>query len=284
LTASLVGLDGSPTQSIPIFRLPGLSTGVILVQTNLTSYGQGSMTIQVTSLNDPGISSMVVGTLVAANPMPVAGPLPPGARVTLLQRFGIHRMPTTLVLHFNQPLDPVRAQNVNEYHLIGPLGQTVAITDAVYDATNDTVTLHLARRINFHRRFRLTVYGEGPSGLADAQGVLLDGKSSGHPGSNYVTTIDRHNLVWPQRKKTIGRDKSSLASHATRLGSIPRVHEDHSSSTRALRSLESIIRAPHAHGRENGSVGSSRSMSASRNSGSERMNVKSFSSRPGPKS
>src|SRR5262249_9154505 len=31
ITASLTGLDGSPAQTIPVFRLPGLSTGAILL-------------------------------------------------------------------------------------------------------------------------------------------------------------------------------------------------------------------------------------------------------------
>ena len=52
MTASLIGLDGLPTQSIPVFRLPGLSTGAILLQTNLAAIGQGTVTIVVKSLSD----------------------------------------------------------------------------------------------------------------------------------------------------------------------------------------------------------------------------------------
>ncbi len=32
ISASLIGLDGLPTQSIPIFELPGLSTGELLLK------------------------------------------------------------------------------------------------------------------------------------------------------------------------------------------------------------------------------------------------------------
>ena len=108
-------------------------------------------------------------------------------------------MPTTLVLHFNQALDPALAQNVREYHLVGPLGHTVPITEAVYDATKDTVTLHLGRRINFHHHFKLTVNGAAPTGLANAEGLRLNSKVGGNPGSNYVTMVNRRNLVWPEK-------------------------------------------------------------------------------------
>lgn len=148
ITANLVGLDGSPTQSVPIFILPGLSTGAILVQTDLSAFGQGTVTVQITSLNHGDITSTAIATVSAAAPV-----IPPsdGPVVTLLQRFGIHRMPTTLVLHFNQPLDPARAQDVHEYQLIGPRGRIDPITLAVYDPATMTVTLHPKRLVNFHK-------------------------------------------------------------------------------------------------------------------------------------
>jgi hypothetical protein len=119
-------------------------------------------------------------------------------------------MPTTLVLHFSEGLDPALAQNVKEYHLVSPLGQTVPITQAVYDAAGDTVTLHLARRINFHRRFKLTVYGAAPTGLANAEGLLLNSMASGNPGSDYVTTVGPYNLVWPDWYKKPTRKQKSV--------------------------------------------------------------------------
>ena len=52
VTASLRGLDGSPAQTIPSFRLPGLSTGLIALNIELDSPGQGTATVRVTSLSD----------------------------------------------------------------------------------------------------------------------------------------------------------------------------------------------------------------------------------------
>jgi hypothetical protein len=227
ITASLVGLDGSPTQTIPVFRLPGLSSGAIVVKANLASLEQGTVTVQVTSLDHAGITSTAVATVIVpvlSPPPPVLGPPPPalgpppvaiGPAVVSLQRFGIHRMPSTLVLHFSEALDTALAQNVKEYHLVGPLGQTVPITEAIYDATNDTVTLHLGRRINFHRRFKLTVNGAAPTGLANAQGLLLNSKAGSSPGSNYVTTVDRRDLVWPDWYKK--RNQKAKHVHEPRV-------------------------------------------------------------------
>ena len=41
VTATLVGLDGSPTQSISTFILPGLSTGAIELQVSLAQWVRG---------------------------------------------------------------------------------------------------------------------------------------------------------------------------------------------------------------------------------------------------
>jgi uncharacterized membrane protein len=59
VTADLVDLQGQPAQSIPVFRLPGLSTGAILLHSDLVTGGSGSVTVKVTSLTD---SSMTVSS------------------------------------------------------------------------------------------------------------------------------------------------------------------------------------------------------------------------------
>ncbi len=63
VSASLIGLDGQPTQTIPIFILPGLSTGAILLQFDLTGPATGTVTVQVNSLDVPGESSSSTATV-----------------------------------------------------------------------------------------------------------------------------------------------------------------------------------------------------------------------------
>ncbi len=104
---------------------------------------------------------------------------------------------TVNVLTFNQPLDPTRAREVHEYRLVDPQGRIVPITSAVYDPTTNTVTLHPKDRIDMHHTYKLTVNGASKSGLTSTSGLLLDGKDSGKPGSNYVAKINWRDLVLP---------------------------------------------------------------------------------------
>ena len=113
--------------------------------------------------------------------------------------------PTTLVLTFSAALDPTRAADVSNYHLVGrgPDGKfgtrddlLIKILSAQYNDADHTVTLHPARLIPLSSRLRLTVRGSGPKGVADKSETLLDGKSTGQPGSDYVTTVSRANFVY----------------------------------------------------------------------------------------
>jgi uncharacterized membrane protein len=72
LTANLSGLDGQPTQTISSFRLPGLSTGAILLKANLQDYGEGSVTVTVASLSSPEITSWDTARTRTGNRAPIA--------------------------------------------------------------------------------------------------------------------------------------------------------------------------------------------------------------------
>ncbi len=76
VTASLRGLDGVPSQSIPIFRLPGLASGIIALDLGLYGPGQGTATIRVVSISDGSISASDTATILLGNqePMANAGP------------------------------------------------------------------------------------------------------------------------------------------------------------------------------------------------------------------
>ncbi len=142
-----------------------------------------------------------------------------GPHVTNVQRFGFHAQPTTLVLRFNEALDPTRAQNVDNYRIVGPNGVPVAITSAVYDATADTVTLFPKTRLDLHKIYTLTVNGTGPQGVSDPVGNLLDGANNSLPGSDFVTTVTAANLVLadvpggPLHLKRLRRVVATIAAH-----------------------------------------------------------------------
>jgi hypothetical protein len=66
VTASLLGLDGNPTQTVPVFQLPGLSSGALVLNTNLAAFGQGTATVRVQSQTDPSIVASSTATVSAA--------------------------------------------------------------------------------------------------------------------------------------------------------------------------------------------------------------------------
>lgn len=67
--------------------------------------------------NSQGTATTTAATLTVTNSVGVDGP-----QVTSVKRYGIHWMPTSLVLYFNQPLDPSTSQRVADYQIIGPAG------------------------------------------------------------------------------------------------------------------------------------------------------------------
>jgi streptogramin lyase len=110
---------------------------------------------------------------------------------SVVRRPGPRARSGTLVLSFDEPLDPTSAQDLGNYQLVqlARRSRTVRIRSAVYDPATRTVTLSPVRRLRPRHLYRLAVIGTGPTGVADTSGNLLDGQKTGHPGSNFVTMI-----------------------------------------------------------------------------------------------
>ncbi|SIO57707.1 LVIVD repeat-containing protein [Singulisphaera sp. GP187] len=66
VSAHLRGLDGTPAQTIPLFRLPGLSTGTLLLQVDLAAFGSGAVTIQVRSLKNKALVAQATASVSAS--------------------------------------------------------------------------------------------------------------------------------------------------------------------------------------------------------------------------
>ena len=93
--ASLQGLDGQATQTIPIFRLPALSSGAIVIDTDLMTVGTGTVSVMVRSLSNSAMSQSVtakVSSLKQVTPTTppttttlsvVANRVNPGQRIVL---------------------------------------------------------------------------------------------------------------------------------------------------------------------------------------------------------
>ena len=192
VTANLVGVNASPTQSIPAFTLPGFSTAAIELEVDLAAIGKGTVAVVVQSLANPAIVMTAVATVGTATsqPVPTDGP-----EVTQVLRYGYHWMPTTLAVIFNQALDPATAEDAKDYRIIGPAGRTIRVVSAVYDPATFTVTLHPAQRINIHHKYELVIAGTGANGMKNTFGQLLDGTRSGKPGSDFKAALTWRELV-----------------------------------------------------------------------------------------
>ncbi len=169
-----------------------------------------------TGNNTATASSTAVDPATGQTPTPTPTPTPTstpsstptagtdGPRIVAVQRFGIHTMPTTVVLKFDAPLGAA-SRNIKNYLITDSGGTRVAVRSAVYNAAAHTVTLHTARRISIHHPYKLVIRGTGPDGLSDGANRLLDGQGTGRPGSDYSTTLTWRNLIlpaWYRRAKT----------------------------------------------------------------------------------
>jgi type VI secretion system secreted protein VgrG len=137
--------------------------------------------------------------LLSLTPAQPSTPTPrgDGPTVVAVQRFGFHAQPTLVVLQFNEPLDPVPAQNPSNYIIQNFKSRPVGIRSAVYDPATDTVLLRPGQRLNLHHPAQLLVMGTSPTGLTNTNGILLDGADTGQPGSNFSTFLRRRNLAGP---------------------------------------------------------------------------------------
>src|SRR5262249_1280617 len=145
IIASIGTLSVSGSAVVTIVVQPTSAGSVVnsaTVTGDLTGpHGNSASASQTTQVNAP--SAMVTSPAASPAPSPTSSPKPSptttptpgvdGPQISSVERFGFHAEPTTLLLRFNEALDPVRAQNVSDYRIIGPGGSTVAIASATYD-------------------------------------------------------------------------------------------------------------------------------------------------------
>jgi Bacterial Ig-like domain (group 3) len=184
-----ITIDGKAETSVPLQLVGGKDQASVSIST----LSAGKHTVSAFYSGDPTFAaSALAGPLTQTVNGPAQGTAP---TVVLLQRFGIHMQPTSVVFSFSGALDLNTAQDVHNYRIVGPSGRHIVIDTAVYDPTTKSVTLHPSERINLHHNYRLTVYGNGPGSVASVSHALLDGAGDGSPGSDYVATLNWKNVV-----------------------------------------------------------------------------------------
>lgn len=150
--------------------------------------------------------ALTVSVVPPLNAPPVVhAPLVVGVR-----RYGVHAQPTALVVTFNDSLDPVRAQDADNYQIVRlrghrraglRIGRMIRVRAVVYDPALNAVTLFPAMRLGVRQTYQLTINGGTPTGLTNALGIPLDGDGDGQAGGRFVSPINWGTLF--------GRDISS---------------------------------------------------------------------------
>jgi hypothetical protein len=136
-----------------------------------------------------------------------------GPRIVALQRFGIHQQPPMLVITFDRQLDTNTVGLLSNYLVFrvghrqktGAHSAPIPILTGYYNSANTTVTLVMAKPLPLSHLYQIVVKGTGPTPIKDLNGVPLDGKSDGQPGTDFTTTFGREILAGiPIPNGTIG--------------------------------------------------------------------------------
>jgi CSLREA domain-containing protein len=189
-------IDGTAQTPVPLQMVDGSDQATLTISTltagahTIGATYNGDATFAASGLQQPLMQAVVAPT------RPVTVPATVAPTVVSLKRYGIHKQPTVLTITFSAAMDPARVQNHNNYEIIRPCGRPVRIRHSVaYDPATKTVTLLPRRRINLHRTYWVEVMGAGAGRVADSHDVPLDGAGDGKAGSNYISPLDRRNVV-----------------------------------------------------------------------------------------
>jgi len=172
------------------------SADLVLSNPQGATLGYPSAVLNLTSTPAPPSPTPVTPVhTVAPAPGPIVVSVAP-----LKGRLGI----TSLVITFNQALDPTSAVNAANYGVSLPgrtlhirrghltatrAGRSVNIRSVAYDPATHQVTLILHTRLRRGGAYQLQIKGTA-GGVADTQGTLLNSPDKLKPGKDYLAALD----------------------------------------------------------------------------------------------
>ena len=168
--------------------------------------------------SDPDVTSDLVGSSQTIDVV-VTGVDATPLRIVALQAQEDDSKRTSIVLTFNQPLDPAGARDLAHYKLIGPVrddrirpgdDRDIRIERVIYEPASLAVIILPEVRLPLDRTFLLSV-----SGILDAHGDLLDGAGDGQPGSPYSVLFHGHHRFPPQGRSSSSAEIGSSAWRRT---------------------------------------------------------------------
>ena len=95
---------------------------------------------------------------------------------------------TSLTMSFDSPLDPTFAVDAADYRISIPSkgGMAISVSSVTYSSASHSVTLVPSSPLPSGQFYEIQVAGTGATAIRDLAGNVLDGNSSGLPGSNYT--------------------------------------------------------------------------------------------------
>ena len=95
----------------------------------------------------------------------------------------------SVTVSFNRALLLGPAQDPLNYSIVGPGSRKITVTSATYDPSTESVTLTTRQELDPKQAYKLTINGVRSGRVVDIYGIPLNGKSAGHPGSNFAGKI-----------------------------------------------------------------------------------------------
>jgi hypothetical protein len=159
--------SGTDTVIFPPFVLADSSTTTFTDAASLafftSSTGRSSTTLTMTATASAAASAPNGNLLTttqssASSTVDVSYTyLPVCPTVSGIGRIGVHHQRTLLVVDFDGPVDPAKAEDPADYSVITPSGRTIPIKSATFDPATNAATVIPAVRLNVHHHFRLSV-------------------------------------------------------------------------------------------------------------------------------
>ncbi len=192
---------GQTSQTFSVPLKPGdhfagtLSANLVLSNPQGGTLGYPTATLNLTSTPGPTTTTPVTPVRpVAAQPGPIVVSVAP-----VKGRHGIN----TLVITFNQALDPTSASSAANYQVSIPgsaavirhghrtaarPARSLAVTKVAYDLATKEVTLTLRKKLTQGQAIALQITGT-PGGVVGTQGTALNSPGTLKPGSDYTTSL-----------------------------------------------------------------------------------------------
>jgi hypothetical protein len=144
----------------------------------------------------PGSSSIIATYQGLTGSNTLAVDPPPVTLTNVVPIIKRHKV-SAIVLTFSSGLDANLALDSGLYRLVAGGKSVIKVSKAKYFAASAPDTLTIVPRTPFalNRPVKLTINGQPPSGLQDAEGRYIDGNQDGQPGSSAVAVLSKNGVT-----------------------------------------------------------------------------------------